>query len=134
MQEMLEDESDAVASLALESLAALCNADALDFYKAWPVVHRVMPNLPQERPLAKVQWVAVLSYGYLDAKAYPDKAGALMQLLWKAAKDHSPEVSQQLLIQLCLPGSWQYIPLLFPYLRLHAAKQITTTKAYLAAC
>ena len=91
-QEMLRDESDVITALALESISLMCNADALDFYKAWPVVYQSLPCPPDDRPPVMEQWVALLTYGQLDAKAYPEKAAALIQLLWTAAKDPSSAV------------------------------------------
>lgn len=87
LQEMLTDEIDSVAALALESIALMCEADALDFYKAWPVVCSIFPTLPRERPTVAAQWAALLAHGQLDAKAFPERAGTLIDLLWIAAKD-----------------------------------------------
>ena len=92
MQEMLNDKVDAVAALGLESIALMCEADALDFYKAWPIICRNFPTLPTARPVVAKHWVALLAHGQLDAKAFPDRAAALIDLLWLAAKDPSSQV------------------------------------------
>ena len=92
LQEMLEDREDAVAALAIDCIALMCEADALDFYKAWPIVWHIFPTLPKERPLVAKAWVALLTHGQLDVKAFPEKAAALIDLLWIAAKDPMPQV------------------------------------------
>lgn len=86
------DESDAIAAMGLECISLMCKADALDFYKAWPVVCHQFTDPPSERPLVAAKWVALLADGHLDAKAFPEKAQALMDLLWLAAKDPLPQV------------------------------------------
>ena len=89
---MLNDEADEVAALGLQSIALMCEADALDFYAAWPIVCRIFPTLPRERLLVAKSWVALLAYGQLDAKAFPERAAALIDLIWLAAKDPSSQV------------------------------------------
>ena len=103
LQEMLEDELDAVAALALECLALLCEADALDFYKAWPVVCKQFPTIPKDRPAVAEQWVALLGHGHLDARAYPERAAAIIDLLWLAAADPLPMVSYHQPTEQCCP-------------------------------
>ena len=93
---MLEDREDAVAALGIDCIALMCEADALDFYKAWPIVWHIFPTLPSERPLVAKAWVALLAHGQLDAKAFPEKAAALIDLLWIAAKDPVPQVGSYL--------------------------------------
>ena len=106
LQDSLTDSCDAVVALTLDSIGALCNRDALEFYQSWQVprmrlvsgsvllpitindglpqvVHRVLPRLPRG-PLASVAWLDLLSHGALDAEVFPDRARALMQLLWAA--------------------------------------------------
>ncbi|KAK9836092.1 hypothetical protein WJX81_000611 [Elliptochloris bilobata] len=84
LQECFCDEDDAVAALGLEGVGALCEADALDFYGAWRVVHAALPALPAPPRLAAA-WVGLLAHGALDAAAHPEKAGAVVSLLWAAA-------------------------------------------------
>ena len=56
MQECLADESPAVVAAGLDCVALLCEADVLEFYAAWRVVHRALPRLP-EHPAAAAAWV-----------------------------------------------------------------------------
>ena len=90
---MLNDDSDAVAALGLDSVALMCEADALDFYTAWPIICRSFPTLPRERALIAKSWVALLAHGQLDAKSFPERAAALIDLLWLAAKDPLSKVA-----------------------------------------
>ena len=86
---MLADELDLVTSLALDSIALMCEADALDFYKAWPVVCKQMPTLPRDRPRVAASWVALVGHGQLDVRAHPERAATLLDLLWLASRDPS---------------------------------------------
>lgn len=88
---MLGDASDAVAALGLECVILLCSADTLDFYAAWAVVQQQFPGLPRDRPLAARKWVALLGHGALDAAAEPERAAAVIDLLWLAVKDPAPQ-------------------------------------------
>ena len=82
-QECFRDEDDAVAALGLEAVSALCEADALDFFGAWRVVHAALPALPAPPRLAAA-WVGLLAHSALDAAAHPEKSGAIISLLWAA--------------------------------------------------
>lgn len=95
-QEMLADESEAVASVALDCIRLLCEADTLDFYGAWPVVVSALPGPQRGRLQVARRWVGLLACGALDAKAAPDQAHAVLELLWHAAEDESPLASHSL--------------------------------------
>lgn len=79
----MKDRSPAVSTLGLRCLTALCTADALDFYKAWCLVHAWLPA-PPPHPAPAAAWVRLLACGAFDAAAHPDKATAIVQLLWAA--------------------------------------------------
>ena len=48
LQECLGDDCAAVAALALQSIALLCQDDVLEFYAAWRVVQTALPKLPSQ--------------------------------------------------------------------------------------
>lgn len=75
----------------LDCIALLCEADVLEFYAAWAVVHRRLPRLP-EHPAAAAAWVRLLGAGGLDAAVQPDAAAAIVDALWLAAAHESPQV------------------------------------------
>lgn len=56
LQESLADEAPAVQAAALDCVALLCEANVLEFYAAWHVVHRAAPRLP-DHPAAAAAWV-----------------------------------------------------------------------------
>ena len=45
-----------MVAAGLDCVALLCEADVLEFYAAWRVVHRALPRLP-EHPAAAAAWV-----------------------------------------------------------------------------
>ncbi|PRW05754.1 RST1 isoform X1 [Chlorella sorokiniana] len=94
VQECLADESPAVAALGLDCVAMLCEADVLEFYAAWRVVHRELPRLP-EHPAAAAAWVRLLGGGGLDAAVQPDAAAAIVDALWLAATHEAAQVRCQ---------------------------------------
>ncbi|KAK9824076.1 hypothetical protein WJX72_007541 [[Myrmecia] bisecta] len=93
IQECMHDEEEGVAALGLECIGLLCEADALDFYAAWRVVHARCPRLPA-RPLVAREWVALLAHGGLDAAVYPDRAAAVIDLLWAATSSPVAQVRE----------------------------------------
>eukprot|EP00803_Ostreobium_quekettii_P000615 evm.model.scf_1920.1 EVM.evm.TU.scf_1920.1 scf_1920:1132-13661(+) len=91
IQQCATDPSEPVAALALEAIGVLCHHDVLDFYKAWTVVQRWYPRLPDGLLLAE-QWVALMAHGGLDAQSYPERAAAIHELLWAASKHPKMQV------------------------------------------
>jgi hypothetical protein len=77
----------AAASLALEAVASLCEADALDFYAALKVVvtRPHLSTLPKH-PLVASRWVALLGGGWLDAEARPEAAAAAVAAAFAATR------------------------------------------------
>jgi hypothetical protein len=92
----MSDKHPAVAALGLQALALLCEADELDFYGAWAVVHKRLPDIPMSPILAR-EWVGLLQYGALDADVYPERAAAVVSLIWLATSHASPKVCQRTL-------------------------------------
>jgi len=76
-----------VQATGLECVAELCEADILDFYKAWKVVKPLVPTLPQH-PVAAAAWLRVLASGGLDAAVYPEIAQGILKALWAAASGY----------------------------------------------
>ncbi len=66
-------------------------ADALDFYTAWQLVHRWQPA-PPAHPLHASRWVALLAGGAMDAEAHSEAAAAVLELLWATTRHQAPEV------------------------------------------
>jgi hypothetical protein len=62
--------------------------DALDFFKAWAVVHRCLPSLPQD-PLLASRYLTLLATGARQAASEPDRQAAMVDLLWTAAQNPS---------------------------------------------
>ncbi|GAB4813990.1 hypothetical protein N2152v2_001036 [Parachlorella kessleri] len=92
--ECLEDAAPQVQALGLRCIELLCEADCLDFYKAWRVVQARFPSLPSH-PAAAAAWVALLAQGVLDADVYPEVARGTLSALWLAAANPSPQVRRQ---------------------------------------
>lgn len=55
------------------------------------VVFHQFPGLPSG-PLLAARWVGLLQHGVLDALVYPDRATAIIDLLWEAAEHPWPQV------------------------------------------
>lgn len=72
-------------------MRTLCEADRLDFYKAWPIVQARHPDVPTKPVLAR-EWVSLLRCGHLDAPVEPDRAALVINLLWKTVSHASPLV------------------------------------------
>ncbi|KAL4440636.1 hypothetical protein ABPG75_003637 [Micractinium tetrahymenae] len=94
LQECLCDEGPAVQAIALDCIALLCEADVLEFYAAWRLVHRQLPRLP-DHPTAAAAWVRLLGSGGLDAAVQPDAAAAIIDALWLAAGHEAAQVRRQ---------------------------------------
>ncbi|KAL4447386.1 hypothetical protein ABPG75_004605 [Micractinium tetrahymenae] len=94
LQECLSDEAPAVQAIALDCIALLCEADVLEFYATWRVVHRQLPRLP-DHPAAAAAWVRLLGSGGLDAAVQPDAAAAIIDALWLAAGHEAAQVRRQ---------------------------------------
>ena len=77
----------AAAALALEAVASLCEADALDFYAALKVVV-TRPHLAARpaHPLVASRWVALMGGGGLDAEARPEAAAAAVAAAFAATR------------------------------------------------
>jgi hypothetical protein len=92
--------SPMVAALALDALGDLCAAGEVDWYTAWRVVARSHPTLPGTgtgagsvpRTALAAAWVRLLAGGARDATTHPDKAAAVVDLLWSATEHPAPEV------------------------------------------
>jgi hypothetical protein len=80
--------SPEVQAAGLECVAELCEADILDFYKAWKIVQPLVPTLPQH-PVAAAAWLRVLASGGVDAAVYPEISRGILKALWAAARDQS---------------------------------------------
>jgi Protein of unknown function (DUF3730) len=85
------DKDPGVAALGFQAIAALLEADELDFYKAWPVVHAIIPDVPAEPVLAR-EWVGLLQFAALDAAVEPERAAVVVDLLWRTTSQSSPLV------------------------------------------
>lgn len=85
LQSCLHDEHPGVVALALEALASLCEQDVLDFYKAWVVVQRIFPEVPQDS-LVAARWVSLLGCGAADGEAHLEEVKATMEVLWRTAR------------------------------------------------
>ncbi|CAI7769478.1 unnamed protein product, partial [Closterium sp. NIES-53] len=85
VQAAIESPSPLVAALGLDALAALCAADAVDFFTAWKVVARSHPSLPAH-PITAARWCHLLQSAALDAAAYPDATRGIMEGLWEASR------------------------------------------------
>ncbi|KAI3425383.1 hypothetical protein D9Q98_009147 [Chlorella vulgaris] len=107
VQECLYDEAPAVQAAGLECVALLCEADVLEFYAAWRVVHAALPRLP-EHPAAAAAWVRLLGQGGLDAAVQPTSAAAIVDALWLAAAHEAPQVRGQAYASL---GAFQFTTL-----------------------
>lgn len=83
-----------VNAAGLECVAALCESDALDFYKAWAVVRPLFPSLPQH-PAAAAAWLRLLACGGLDADVHPEVARGVVDALWAATANPQTEVRHQ---------------------------------------
>ena len=77
----------AALALALEAVASLCEADALDFYAALKVVvtRPHLSTLPAH-PLVASRWVALLGGGWLDAEARPEASAAAVPAAFAATR------------------------------------------------
>ncbi|GJP60207.1 hypothetical protein CLOP_g17418 [Closterium sp. NIES-67] len=85
VQAAIESRHPLVAAFGLDALAALCAADAVDFFTAWKVVARSHPSLPTH-PITAACWCHLLQSAALDAAAYPDATRGIMEGLWEAAR------------------------------------------------
>lgn len=92
--ECLEDSAPEIQAAGLECIAELCEADTLDFYKAWKVVRPAVPTLPMH-PSAGASWLRLLASGCLDAGVYPEIAKGIVRALWAATKHPEPAVRAQ---------------------------------------
>ena len=99
IEECSTDPSGIVASFGLEAIGLLCHNDVLDFFKAWKVVQRWYPRLPDEAVLAK-QWVSLLAHGHGDAQTFPDKTKKILEILW-ATTSHSSNKASSIFLDLC---------------------------------
>ncbi|KAF8057874.1 hypothetical protein HT031_005820 [Scenedesmus sp. PABB004] len=112
------DAAPAAAAAALGALDALLERDELDFYKAWPLVARLLPpsrllpavgasgepGVAAARTAARgagahsaaglltSRWVSLLRHGALDAALAPEVAAGLLSLLRMAAGAREAQV------------------------------------------
>lgn len=68
LQECLGDAAPQVQALGLGCISLLCEADSLDFYKAWRVVQARFPSLP-DHPNTAAAWVS--PHWYCSSGAAP---------------------------------------------------------------
>ena len=86
IRECLDASAPAPArALAMEAIASMCEADALDFYLAFKVVAKRAPAAPDD-PLVASRWAALLAHGAADADARPDAAAAVVAAAWDVAR------------------------------------------------
>ncbi|XP_058188186.1 protein RST1 isoform X3 [Rhododendron vialii] len=77
----IESEDPIVQALGFQSLSYLCEADVIDFYTAWDVVSKhVLDSLGN--PHVSQRACLLLRWGAMDAEAYPEAAGNVVQILW----------------------------------------------------
>eukprot|EP01025_Chloroclados_australasicus_P020234 TRINITY_DN212_c2_g1_i5.p1 TRINITY_DN212_c2_g1~~TRINITY_DN212_c2_g1_i5.p1 ORF type:complete len:1026 (-),score=120.84 TRINITY_DN212_c2_g1_i5:1003-4080(-) len=84
IQQCLEDDDSTVQALGLQCLVNLCEDDAIEFYSAWRVVHRLFPSPPVSAAVFR-KMVDLLRFGALDAANLPDQAASVVDLLWLCA-------------------------------------------------
>ncbi|KAL3702297.1 hypothetical protein R1sor_020319 [Riccia sorocarpa] len=84
VQACIESSDTVVLALGLQSLAVLCKEDVIDFYTAWMVIAKYFRKIPTN-PTVLQSLCLLLRYGALDAAAYPEMAGDVLQILWDAA-------------------------------------------------
>ncbi|KAK6155216.1 hypothetical protein DH2020_009464 [Rehmannia glutinosa] len=77
----IENHDPLVQSLGLQSLAHLCEADAIDFYTAWDVIAKHIQNYSGNAIVAYGLSV-LLRWGAMDAEAYPEAAKDVTNILW----------------------------------------------------
>ena len=109
LQDCLTDPCPAVAALAVQAIATLTHQDALDFYSAWGVLAQLLPpqqviaaagtssstsngsgtDTPEATALLAAELLDFCSCSVLDTRVYPDRATAILQLLWAVALQHN---------------------------------------------
>ncbi|KAH9602275.1 hypothetical protein KSS87_015436 [Heliosperma pusillum] len=82
-----------VQALGLQSLGFLCEADAIDFYTAWDVIANHVKEYLAE-PLVAYSLCRLLRWGSIDAEAYTEASGSVLQLLWNIGSHISPSMNQ----------------------------------------
>lgn len=78
----IENRDPQVQSLGLQSLAHLCEADAIDFYTAWDVIAKHVVNYKVSAVVAS-SLCLLLRWGVLDAEAYIEASAEILRLLWE---------------------------------------------------
>eukprot|EP01018_Ginkgo_biloba_P009771 Gb_07737 [translate_table: standard] len=92
IQACIESKHSTVQALGLESLAHLCQADVIDFYTAWVVISKYLPDILSD-PIIANSLCIFLRWGAMDAEAYPEASKRVLELIWQAATYRDPEHS-----------------------------------------
>ncbi|KAL3624271.1 hypothetical protein CASFOL_033087 [Castilleja foliolosa] len=87
----IENHDPCVQFIGLQSLAHLCEADAIDFYTAWDVIAKHIQNYRGNAIVAHGLSL-LLRWGAMDAEAYPEAATYILNILWNIGTNG--EVSQ----------------------------------------
>lgn len=80
----IEMQDPLIQALGFQSLAHLCEADVVDFYTAWDVIEKHMLDYSKDPNLAHSVCL-LLRWGAMDAQAYPEASGHILQILWDIA-------------------------------------------------
>lgn len=85
----LESTSPSLVSTAIRAITVLCEEDALDFVKAWKVVMRYYPNIP-ESPTSAASWVNMMIGGLKeDYEKHTAMMTEIIGALWEATSHPS---------------------------------------------
>ncbi|KAF8037585.1 hypothetical protein BT93_B0463 [Corymbia citriodora subsp. variegata] len=80
----IEMQDPLIQALGFQSLAHLCEADVVDFYTAWDVIEKHVLVYSKDPNLAH-SICLLLRWGAMDAPAYPEASGHVLQILWDIA-------------------------------------------------
>ncbi|KAH0923800.1 hypothetical protein HID58_023818 [Brassica napus] len=82
VQACIESQDFSVRALGFQSLSHLCEADVIDFYTAWGVIEKHAQNIKLD-PLLACSACLLLTWGAMDAEAYPEDAEKVLNILWE---------------------------------------------------
>ncbi|KAL5864319.1 hypothetical protein ACOSQ3_001833 [Xanthoceras sorbifolium] len=86
----IESQDPIIQALGFQSLAHLCEADVIDFYTAWDVIAKHMPDSSLD-PLLAQSICLLLRWGAMDAEAYPEASRTVLKILWDAGTATYPD-------------------------------------------
>ena len=90
----LKDFEPRVHSIALHTIAELCEQDALDFYASWHVIRKTFPTIPTDSASA-VAWLRLLATSHLDSQAHPEICSKVLDAIWYATLSEDPLIRMQ---------------------------------------